>query len=302
MLVPVLTASQFVHCFNMSHTSSFSAVKRRVLTATTVLALSSTTMVAAAEELYPACTREPSEGDVAAAKGAHKLAEQFYAKGKYDRAIGSWTDAYSFDCRAHRLLINIGNGYEKIGQTGKAIKAFETYIERMGDKAERTIVDKVANLQQMIRTAPAPAPPPPPPPSGDNDADGGAGAAPWVLVGTGGAAAIAGAVLLGVGAGKFSDAKELCPTRNAEGKLVCPDDDQVSTDLGNTGTVMMNAGGVVLGIGLAAAAAGVLWYVVGGDDDSTDAPPTTTTVRVQPWLGTTTGGLGFWGLGLSGSF
>ena len=256
------------------------------------MALTTMTWAASAQDPYPPCSAVPSPADVEAAKGAHKLAEQFYAKGKYDRAVGSWTDAYSFDCRAHRLLINIGNAYEKVGQTAKAIKAFETYIARMGDKAERTIVAKVENLKQSLRVVPQPPPPPPPPPNGNEGADGGPGVAPWLVVGSGGALVVVGAVVLGIGGGKVSDAELRCPDRK------CPPDDpqaaQVQDD-GNTGRSMQGVGGTLVGIGAAAIAGGVVWYLLSAPPPADAEATPASGARLQPWVGPNGGGLGLTG-------
>ena len=83
------------------------------------------TLSAPAAADYPPCDKTPSASDVDAAKGMHKAAEQYYARARYDKAIDSWQEAYGFDCTAHRLLINIGNAHEKLGNTAEAIDAVD---------------------------------------------------------------------------------------------------------------------------------------------------------------------------------
>src|SRR3954466_850591 len=102
---------------------------------------------------YPECTHKPTPSDLEGAKGAHKAASQFYDRGDYDKAIRYWTDAYSFDCTAHGVLINIANAYEKKGERASAIVALETYLKRTG--ADPNIEEKVRNLKALLpRTKP----------------------------------------------------------------------------------------------------------------------------------------------------
>jgi hypothetical protein len=86
----------------------------------------------------------------------------------------------------------------------------------------------------------------------------GPGAGPWVLVGVGAAAAVAGGVLLALAAGSHSDSNALCPnlTCNTEAQRTEArglDDDYVT---------FWNAGGAVLGVGGAVLAGGLLWYAI----------------------------------------
>lgn len=264
----------------------------------------------------PPCTKTPSESDLDAAKGLHQAAKQYFAKGEYDRAIQSWTDAYNFDCTKFQVFLNIGNAYEKLpGGTEKAIEAFETYIGRAGKDAEPEIIDKVKNLKKLLAASKQPPPPPPPPPGGNgtghdiniNDhpdqpaTTGGPGPWPWVLTGVGGGIAVVGAVLLGVGAGKISSAEKVCPNRDcnqAPFGTSQADKDAAAND-GNGGLTLEKAGGAVLGVGVAAAAGGVIWYLVAPKPQPVAAPTTTpaappkpaTTLKLDPLVAP-----GLWGM------
>jgi hypothetical protein len=261
---------------------------------------------------YPQCDREPSASDIEGAKGAHKAAELFYAKGNYDRAIQSWTDAYNFDCTAHRLLINIGNAYEKLGNKEKAIEAFQTYLDRMGPDADATIADKVENLRKISVPAPQPPPPPvgnggdpidqPPPPDdppAGADTGGDTPVGPFVLMGVGGVLAVVGGVLLGVGSSKVSDAEAQCQTLTGDPRncgLTEPGQ-QAASD-GNSGRTMVGVGAVGLGVGVAAVVGGVVWWLAGGSD-SDDGE----SVSVRPlYTPRVAGSSDFAGLQLNGSF
>lgn len=266
-------------------------------------------MVATAHaDPYPNCDRTPSSADVDAAKGMHKAAEAYYARARYDKAITSWKEAYTFDCTAHRLLINIGNAYEKLGRTQEAIEAFETYVARMGSNADSTIVEKLSNLRELLANAPpdpvpdpnpVPNPVPQPPPEqapGNGDDGEGPGAAPWVMVGVGAGVAVAGGVMLGIGVKKESDAAAVCEDRGANEP--CPPD--IAED-GNLGIKMQIAGGVLLGVGLAAAAGGVIWWAVANIPEGPTATGWTIgpLEKVQPTVGAWPG---YGTLGISGAF
>jgi tetratricopeptide (TPR) repeat protein len=293
----------------MTYTPTLGYVTRAIAAAL-ALVLSGGTAHAAP---YPECERTPSSSDVDAAKGLHKAAEQYYAKGRYDKAIQSWLEAYGFDCRAHGLLINIGNAYEKLGETKKAVEAFETYLARTGDDADATIVDKVKNLKELLALQeqkepevkpdplPSPKPPPPPPANGGDKGtpDAGPGPYPWVLVGIGGAVAIAGGVLLGVGLKNESDANDACPPCENDdcteppppNRGNCPTD---IAEKGNEALRLQPAGGVMLGVGGAAIIGGILWYELGSSAaESQDEA----NLRVVPNVGP-----GFSGLTLTGRF
>jgi tetratricopeptide (TPR) repeat protein len=277
-------------------------VKTAVAAALSTLLWCSTAL---AQSRYPECDHTPSDSDVDAAKGLHKAAEQYYAKARYDRAIQSWMEAYTFDCRAHGLLINIGNAYEKLGETKKAIEAFETYLARMGDNSDPTVRDKVANLKELIQRQPPPQPPPSPTPdprpqpqpvpkpNGNGGEDEGPGPYPWVVVGLGGAIAIGGGVLLGVGINNENTAAEACPDRrDPPNRENCPEN---FAQLGNEGIAMQRAGAVLLGVGGAAIVGGIVWYVL----DSQSSESTQSKPSVKPVASFTPE---FTGLGLIGRF
>jgi len=253
----------------------------------------------AQSHIYPKCATQPTPEDVEAAKGSHKAAQQFYAKARYDRAIQAWTDAYSFDCTAHRLLINIGNAYEKLGQPQDAIAAFEVYIARSGDKAEPTILDKVENLKQQLANRPADSGQPDAgaPRDGDGNTGIGIAAGPIILMGLGGAVSIAGIVVWGVGESRIAAVREECGSeRNGDKQLVCHHDPTL-LDRGHDANTMVYVGvGVTVG-GLAMAGGAVAWHFFAPTGGQEAASADGFDFRIDPWLGP-----GIGGLGVSGSF
>jgi hypothetical protein len=251
---------------------------------------------------YPPCTTKPTADDVEGAKGAHKAGAALYGKAKYRLAIQQWRLAYGFDCTAHRLLLNIGNTYEKLGQPRLAVHAFETYVEREGKKADRTIIAKVKNLKELFEKqddnglpASAMAPIGDDPPGGGAGGAGAGGAggtpgdangpsdgsiAPWLVIGGGALAGIAGGVLIGVGQGKFSDADSICPNQQ------CPREDATAAQSINDDGVVMNGTGIALmSVGVVAISSGLAWYLLGdsGDDkdNSTGQPEDKASVRIR---------------------
>jgi hypothetical protein len=251
---------------------------------------------------YPECTHKASPADIEGAKGAHKAASQFYDRGDYEKAIRYWTDAYSFDCTAHGVLINIANAYEKQGDKASAVVALETFIKRTS--ADPTIEEKIRNLKQSMAppvasasasatVAPTVAPPvsasaPPvvPPPSGPKPY----GYTPLIVAGGGGGLALIGGILLGVGSGTISSVNKACPNRS------CPL--QADVDRGNAGRVEQGVGATGLVLGLAAAGGGLAWEFLFNKPHATPTTePPKVGVHIVPAAGPREGGLS-----ISGSF
>lgn len=255
--------------------------------------------------LYPECTRKPTSADLDGAKGAHKAASQFYDRGDYEKAIRYWTDAYSFDCTAHGVLINIANAYEKQGDKASAVSALETFLKRAG--TDTTIEEKVRNLRQA---APPPVPTASATPTVKPSASAVPSAAPKVMpsaavppgrkpygykpliaAGGGGAVAIVGGVLLGVGTSAISSATKKCENR------LCPvgSEDQISK--GNTGRIQQGIGATGLVVGLAAVGGGLAWELLFNKPRPAAAPPGKVSIHVLPAASPNEGGMS-----VSGSF
>jgi Tetratricopeptide repeat len=255
---------------------------------------------------YPECTHKPTPADVEGAKGAHKAATQFYEQGNYDRAIQDWRDAYSFDCTAHGVLINIANAYEKKGDKAAAIATLETYVKRDPTSPNiATIQQKIANLKASLATptpsgtvpvvptaAPSAAPSalpsasastePPPPPASKRPY----GITPLIVAGGGVAAALVGVILLPVGAGNISSAEKVCPIRND-----CNDPSAAST--GNSGRALEGVGTTFLVLGGLGIGGGLVWEFAFNKPVAQPKQPAGLTLTPTVGLGS---------LGLKGSF
>jgi tetratricopeptide (TPR) repeat protein len=103
---------------------------------------------------YPACNRKPTAGGVAAAKAAHMAALSAYNRGDYDEAIRRWSEAYSADCTADNVLLNLANAYLKKGDNQAALTALTTYVQRAGTSP--TIAAQIQSLQQRIASSSSP--------------------------------------------------------------------------------------------------------------------------------------------------
>jgi len=245
---------------------------------------------------FPECTRAPSPDDVEAAKQSHIIATSRFNLQDWDKAIEFWRQAYSFDCTAHAILVNIANSYEKKGDKKNAILMLETYLVRAPGAPDMVKVnERVLDMKKSLEPAPtatavvtatataAPtatatvAPPTGPRPFGS---------IPLVVAGVGGALAIAGAIMIPVGLGPYNEALEKCPPAPTQ----C---DPALANPGNTGRVTWNLGGAFLGIGAAAAVGGLGWHFLFNKPAATSSatPAPKARVDVVPVVSPQFGGL-----------
>jgi hypothetical protein len=280
----------------------------------------------------PACdASKVTKAEVDRAHTVFLSGKQFLEESNYDKAISYFKDAYSIDCSIHAILPIIATAYERKGDKAEAVRALEEYQRRAPSAPDHEVIDRrIHNLKDQLSheqpppaassapvtpppsasasPTPAPAPaasgpsaatPPPTPtstgssqaaPSGPQTPEGGHSSAPWVLVGVGGAAVVAGVVLYAIGAGKVSSAENNCPGH------VCNAGDTADVQKGNDGRSLETAGGVVLGVGAAAAAAGLVWHFM---EPTTPTSSSGARTRVTPVIG---GPGGFAGLSIAGSF
>ena len=238
---------------------------------------------------FPSCTTAPTEADRKAAQGAFAAGQGSFNEADYSTSITYWRDAYKRDCTAHPLLLNLARAYELRGDRGEAVNALETYLQRKPDDSNaEQIRRRIENLKaQMAASTPAPAPtpaaapvtPPPPPPASTAETRSSSKheiLGP-VLVGGGGLLlTLIGAGVYSAGAKKVSDAESACPDR------VCKPGDTTSQDMGNDGKKQEQAGGTLIGVGLAAVAGGVVWYFVSGSSDSKGASATAPRTALLP--------------------
>jgi hypothetical protein len=258
---------------------------------------------------YPTCTIKPTAQDSEAAHSAYLLGKRFFDESDYGSASHNFIDAYKLDCTKPELLLNIARANELLGNRAESVHALETYMQRSQsltpdersqyqrriDNLKAAIAAQAAPTTPVVTATPVttatpatvappapstlPAPPPPASPPSESQH----GIAPWILVGVGGAAAIAGGVIYLVGAGDISDAKTVC---NLPGPNTCPGTaaGQAAASKGSTGNSLETVGGVTFYTGLAAAAGGVIWHFLepSGPATKPDAPKASLTPNVGP--------------------
>ncbi|HEY6077705.1 MAG TPA: hypothetical protein VIW29_02820 [Polyangiaceae bacterium] len=234
--------------------------------------------LASAEEptkTYPDCGREPTDAEVAAAKGAFQAGNASFNEADYARAIDYWEDAYRRDCTANPLLLNLARAYELAGRKRQAVVALETFLAREPNSGEKDQINRrVDVLKKKIAEEDAAVAALPPPAATGAAAANGAGNAPvepapapqarrsvgpWIVIGVGGVATLVGIGGLTTNKKKLDEATAEC---GAGGRAEC--DSQEAIDKGNDARTAMNVSGVLLGVGLAAVAGGVVWAVLDG--------------------------------------
>ncbi len=235
----------------------------------------------------PACeTSKVSKGDVDRAHTVFLSGKQYLEESNYEKAISYFKDAYSIDCSIHAILPIIATAYERKGDRAEAVRALEEYQRRAPAAPDHEVIERrIRNLKDQLAreqptssaptasaapsaaptssvpptTAPSasasavPGPSPAPAPGGS---EGHPIVMPWVFIGVGGAAIVAGAVLYGIGAGDISTAESHCPDH------VCQPGDTADINKGNDGKSKETVGAILIGVGAAGVAAGVINYFV----------------------------------------
>jgi tetratricopeptide (TPR) repeat protein len=183
-----------------------------------------------------------------------------YDDKNYDAAIVQFRDAYKRDCSKHDLLIIISRAYELKGDKVEALKALETYVERVPNSPDITTHrNGIDSLKKQIAAQPPPsaagAGTTAPPPAEVREHT----IPPWIVVGLGGAGVIAGVVILvttpKLPAGCNPDTK-VCTMLPGETAKQLDERQSTAGASQNQPTV----GGVVVGVGAAFLVGGLLWH------------------------------------------
>lgn len=222
------------------------------------VALSATTL--SAQDAPSADDRE--------ARGLFEAGREAFAAARYDRALEYFRQSYALSSRP-ALLYNIGQSADRLRRDQEALDAFEQYLQRVPDSAQRSTVEaRIAFLRGALANhaaagSPGPAPMPAP--------RTGPGPVPWVLTIGGGALAIAGAVslvLASSNAAEVRDADTGTPWRDVESAY----------DASNTFAWL---GGALLAGGAALAGLGIVLLLSSGGSSS-DEPRAGTALSPPP--------------------
>lgn len=253
-------------------------MRRNLLSLSAALTLVVAPSLAFAEEAtksYPDCGREPTDAEVAAAKGAFQAGNASFNEADYARAIDYWEDAYRRDCTANPLLLNLARAYELAGRKRQAVVSLETFLAREPSSAEKEQINRrIEVLKKKIAeedaaaaaAAPPPAPTPaaPPPVTAEPSPQIKRSPGPWIVIGLGGAAALVGTIGVISNKKKVDDYAAQCDdptTPMKEGRDNCSPD---IAEKGNDARAALNVSGVITGVGVAAAAAGFIWLYFDG--------------------------------------
>ncbi len=208
----------------------------------------------------PPCASVPT----AESERAHKLYEAgkaYYDDGAYENAIAQFREAYRKDCSKHELLIIVSRSYELRTDRAEAIRALETYLERVPNSPDaQQHRNRIDNLKRELAREKAtivaqPVTPPPKQEMREHTVP------PWIVVGLGGAAIIAGIVV-------YATAPKLPAGCKEESKSCAKDPTNKESPEGfkNRQETAGQAkdqpiyGIVVIGAGAALVATGLLWH------------------------------------------
>jgi hypothetical protein len=225
-----------------------------------VLLLTAWAPLAAAQE-------EEMSGTDAEARALFDAGRVAFDEGRFENALEHFQRAYDLSQRPG-LLFNIGTAADRLRDDEVALHAFERYLELVPDTENRASVEaRIAALRRALeRSTPTPDEPSVVPEVTANVAGGGADPAPWILVGTGAAIAVAGAILLTVA---MLDLGALEDVPDGSSWTDLQDDvDRVP--------LLSGLGIGALAVGAATAVVGVVWAVAGGGSSET------ATLRVGP--------------------
>lgn len=211
----------------------------------------------------PCAAQEMTTTQREEARGLFEAGRAAFADGRYEAALDYFERSYEISQLAE-LLYNIGHTADRIRRDARALEAFEQYLAARPDAPERAAVEaRISVLRaavaereaQEAREAEAraeiatePTEPEPATPENGVDASQSTSPAGWIVLGGGGAVAVAGAVFLGLAearAAEVRDAQEGTPWARVRDAHAQADSFAI-------------VGGVLLGAGAAAAAAGLV--------------------------------------------
>jgi len=219
---------------------------------------------------FPPCTKTASKEDEEAAKHAHRAALEGFERKDFEMASRLWSDAYRFDCSRPRVFLNLGSAFEQAGDAHAALAVYELFQERASEDAPADLPPKLHDLRMKVKklddsAAKAAVVVPrdvPPSPQAVVETEKPLGVVPWIIVGGGGAVAVAGGALLGVGLSQAGSAADECA--DPEARTGCSQD---AADRGESGELMSQIGQGLLYGGVGIAALGIiLEFAANGED------------------------------------
>jgi tetratricopeptide (TPR) repeat protein len=88
---------------------------------------------------------------LAGARQHYNSGQDYYAQGRYEKAIEEFEEAYRLDRSKHLLLFNISQAYERMGALNKAVEYLKRYLKKDPRADNRVSLEsKIANLEARI--------------------------------------------------------------------------------------------------------------------------------------------------------
>ena len=209
------------------------------------------------------CAAAPARAseDIDLAKKYFTLGSELFNRGDYKAALAQFEESFKYS-RKPELLYNMARCHELLGQHEQALSFYDRYLTSAPENAE-VIRSRVANLKQLIakkreeasrKAAAARKPAPVPVKEPEPTSSSAMSVAGWALVGVGGAALVAGAVLGGLTLAKEAELEQAYA--DAEMTLAEMQDGEAQGEAMQTGAI------VGLAVGGAVAAAGAVLLIL----------------------------------------
>jgi tetratricopeptide (TPR) repeat protein len=202
----------------------------------------------------------PVEANDEEARSLFEAGRSAYGDGRFEEALGHFRRSYELSHRP-QLLYNIGQCQDRLRRDAEALATFEEFLTLLPESPQHTEVaarieilraaiergeasEAVAETEAETEVTEAPVAPVLP-----SEPD----PAPWIVLGVGGAVAVAGAILLGVGYANVA---------TVEGAMNVP----FSSVRGayDSAPALTGAGWAALGLGVALAGVGLVWGLSSG--------------------------------------
>jgi hypothetical protein len=237
------------------------------------LLLAATTSVpafaqSAPKEPYPAACTSAAAAQSDNAHRFYEFGKGYYDEGNYEQAIVQFREAYKRDCSKHDLLIIISRAYELKGDRPEAIRALEMYVERV-PSATTEHRTKIENLKKDLAKQLAAAAAAPPLGTSKPVEMREHTVPPWLVVGAGGIAIIAGIVVIATAPslpeGCATESKTCTRIPDPDGPLGPKKEESEAsfrnrTETAGTAKDQPIYGVVVIGAGAAIVIGGLLWH------------------------------------------
>jgi tetratricopeptide (TPR) repeat protein len=197
------------------------------------------------------------------ARALYEAGKLAFEEGRFENALRHFERAHELSGRP-RLLYNIGTAADRLRRDDVALAAFERYVAEQPDAVNRQAVEAriaVLRAQQEAARERAREPSPPPPPSPPRaevavdapPAEPASRWTPWLLLGGGAAATLAGGTLIFLGARDRAAVEDAAVgTRYS-----------AVEDAAERAPRLMVGGSVALGVGLLGVASSSLWLRLG---------------------------------------